>query len=84
VEATLAWIYWQQGQSESGGQRFTLYSKKSEEDVRQIAAYVNQQLQKAMVEQAGASLLRITLMAAFTIADEYHTATGCLDMSHSV
>ncbi len=25
VEATLAWVYWQQGQSESGGQRFTLY-----------------------------------------------------------
>ena len=62
------------------GQRFTLRSEKSEEDVRQIAAYVNHQLQKVMVEQAGASVLRMALMAALTIADEYHTATGRLDM----
>jgi cell division protein ZapA len=60
------------------GQRFTLRSEKSEEEVRQIAAYVNRQLQQVMAGQTRASVLRVALMAALTIADEYHTATGGL------
>jgi cell division protein ZapA (FtsZ GTPase activity inhibitor) len=66
------------------GQRFTLRSEKSEEDVRQIAAYVDQQLQQVAEQARTAVLLRVALMAALTIADEYHTATGRLDMSHPV
>jgi cell division protein ZapA len=66
------------------GQHFALRSEKSEEDVRQIAAYVDRQLQQVMAGQTRASLLRLALMAALTIADEYHTATGRLDMPHSV
>lgn len=60
------------------GQRFALRSEKSAEDVRQIAAYVDQQLRQ-VAEQARTGLLRVAIMAALTIADEYHTATGHLD-----
>ena len=66
------------------GQHFKVRSEKSEEEVRQIAAYVDGQLQQVMAGQSQASLLRMALMAALTIADEYHTAMGRLDMSHSV
>jgi cell division protein ZapA (FtsZ GTPase activity inhibitor) len=66
------------------GQRFMLRSEKSEEDVRQIAAYVDRQLQQVAEHARTAVLLRVALMAALTIADEYHTATGRLDMPHSV
>ena len=62
------------------GQRFRLCSEKSEEEVHQIAAYVDYQLQQVMAKQSRASLLRMALMAALTIADEYHTATGGLDI----
>ena len=62
------------------GQHFTLCSEKSEEEVHQIAAYVGHQLQQVMAQQSRASLLRMALMAALTIADEYHTATGYLDV----
>jgi cell division protein ZapA (FtsZ GTPase activity inhibitor) len=66
------------------GQRFALRSEKSAEEVRQIAAYVDCQLQQMMTEQARAGLLRVAIMAALTIADEYHTATGHLDAPRSV
>jgi len=62
------------------GQRFRLCSEKSEEAVHQIAAYVDYQLQQVRAKQSRASLLRMALMAALTIADEYHTATGGLDI----
>jgi cell division protein ZapA (FtsZ GTPase activity inhibitor) len=61
------------------GQRFRLCSEKSEGEVQQIAAYVDHQLQQ-VAEHARTGLLRIALMAALTIADEYHTATGRLDV----
>ena len=57
-----------------------LRSEKREEEVRRIAAYVDYQLRQLMAQQSRASLLRMALMAALTIADEYHTATGYLDV----
>jgi len=66
------------------GQHFTLHSDKSEDDVRQIAAYMNQHLQKVMAGQKRASVLRMALMAALTIADDFHTATGRLDVPQSL
>jgi cell division protein ZapA (FtsZ GTPase activity inhibitor) len=60
------------------GQRFRLCSDKSAEEVRQIAAYVDRQFQQ-VAEQARTGLLRMAIMAALTIADEYHTAAGHLD-----
>lgn len=65
------------------GQRFALRSEKSAEDVRQIAAYVDHQLRQ-VAEQARTGLLRVAIMAALTIADEYHTVTGHLDALRSV
>jgi cell division protein ZapA (FtsZ GTPase activity inhibitor) len=62
------------------GQRFKLCSEKREAEVHQIAAYVDHHLQQVMAQQSGVSLLRTALMAALTIADEYHTATGYLDV----
>jgi len=59
------------------GQRFRLCSEKSEEEVQQIAAYVDYHFQQ-VAEQARTGLLRVAIMAALTIADEYHTATGYL------
>ena len=66
------------------GQRFMLRSEKSEEDVRQIAAYVDRQIQRAAEHAKTAVLLRVAIMAALTIADEYHTATGHLEMPPAV
>jgi cell division protein ZapA (FtsZ GTPase activity inhibitor) len=60
------------------GQRFKLRSEKSAAEMRQIAAYVDYQLQQVMAQQHGVSPLRMALMAALTIADDYHTATGHL------
>ena len=62
------------------GQHFALRSEKSEEEVRQIAAYVEHRVQQMMAQQGWASVLRVALMAALTIADEYHTAAGYLDV----
>jgi len=61
------------------GQRFRLCSEKSEEEVQQIAAYVDHQFRQ-VAEQVRTGLLRVAIMAALTIADEYHTATGNLDV----
>jgi cell division protein ZapA (FtsZ GTPase activity inhibitor) len=61
------------------GQRFTLCSEKSAEEVRQIAAYVDHQFQQ-VAGQVRTGLLRVAIMAALTIADEYHTATGRLEV----
>jgi len=66
------------------GHRSVLRSEKREEEVRQIAAYVDRQLQRVAERAKTAVLLRVALMAALTIADELHTATGHLDMPHSV
>jgi cell division protein ZapA (FtsZ GTPase activity inhibitor) len=65
------------------GQRFVLRSEKNADEVRQIAAYVDGQLQQAAEHAKTAVLLRIAIMAALTIADEYHSATGCLDLPHA-
>jgi cell division protein ZapA len=62
------------------GQRFMLRSEKSAEEVRRIAAYVDHQLQQVMARQSRASVLRMAIMAALTIADEYYTDTGHLDI----
>jgi cell division protein ZapA (FtsZ GTPase activity inhibitor) len=61
------------------GQRFTLRSGKSEEELRRIAAYVDHQLRQVAEQARTPVLLRVAIMAALTIADEYHTATGYLD-----
>jgi cell division protein ZapA len=66
------------------GQRFVLRSEKSEEEVRQIAAYVDRHIQRAAEQAKTAVLLRVAIMAALTIADEYHSATGHLEMPHVV
>jgi cell division protein ZapA (FtsZ GTPase activity inhibitor) len=60
------------------GQRFALRSEKSEAEVRQIAAYVDRRLAQLAERGRSAVLLRVALMAALTIADEYHSAAGCL------
>jgi len=64
------------------GQRFTLTSDKSADELQRIAAYVNAHLQRIMAGQSRASVVRITLMAALTIADEYHSAMGHLELPH--
>jgi cell division protein ZapA (FtsZ GTPase activity inhibitor) len=66
------------------GQRFALRSEKSAEEVRQIAAYVDLQLRQVVELARSPVLLRIAIMAALTIADEYHTAIGRLDVPSSV
>jgi len=64
------------------GQRFALRSEKSAEEVRQIAAYVDHRLRQ-VGEQVRTGLLRLAIMAALTIADDYHSATGSLDVPRS-
>jgi cell division protein ZapA (FtsZ GTPase activity inhibitor) len=66
------------------GQRFALRSEKSAEEVRQIAAYVDQQVRQVAERARTAVLLRVAIMAALTIADDYHTATGRLDIPHLI
>ena len=66
------------------GQRFVLRSEKSAEEVRQIAAYVDQRVRQVAEQARTAVLLRVALMAALTIADDYHTATGRLDVPRAV
>jgi cell division protein ZapA (FtsZ GTPase activity inhibitor) len=66
------------------GQRFALRSEKSAEDVRQIAAYVDHQLQQVAAQARTPVQLRVAIMAALTIADEYHTATGRLEVPRAV
>jgi len=66
------------------GQRFALRSEKSAEEVRQIAAYVDQQVRQMAEQARTAVLLRVAIMAALTIADDYHTATGRLDIPRVV
>jgi cell division protein ZapA (FtsZ GTPase activity inhibitor) len=62
------------------GQTFTLRSEKSAVAMRQIAAYVDQRM-CALAEQSRTAIrLRIAIMAALTIADEYHSATGQLGL----
>src|SRR5262245_61059035 len=64
------------------GQRFVLRSEKSAEEVRQIAAYVDHRLRQ-VAEQGRTGLLRLAIMAALTVADDYHSATGSLDVPRS-
>jgi cell division protein ZapA (FtsZ GTPase activity inhibitor) len=66
------------------GQIFRLISEKSEEDMRQIAAYVDHRMQQLADRTQTAVLLRVAIMAALTIADEYHTTTGQLDTGNSL
>ncbi len=66
------------------GQHFTLNSDKSADELRQIAAYVDRQLQQVLAGQSQAPLLRMALMAALKIADEYHSAIGRLDLLQSI
>jgi cell division protein ZapA (FtsZ GTPase activity inhibitor) len=65
------------------GQRFALRSEKSAEKVRQIAAYVDHQLRQVAEQARTPVLLRVAIMAALTIADEYHTTAGHLDTPRS-
>jgi hypothetical protein len=48
------------------GQRFALRSEKSAEDVRQIAAYVDHQLQQVAAQARTPVQLRVAIMAALT------------------
>ena len=63
------------------GQRFALRSEKSALDLQQIAAYVDHQLRQVAEQARTPVLLRVAIMAALLIADEYHTAIGFLDVS---
>ena len=60
------------------GQTFALLSEKSAADMRQIAAYVDQRMRELAEQTRTALQLRVAIMAALTIADEYHSATGQL------
>ena len=62
------------------GQTFTLWSEKNEVDMRQIAAYVDQRMCELAEQARTAIQLRVAIMAALTIADEYHSATGQLGL----
>jgi cell division protein ZapA (FtsZ GTPase activity inhibitor) len=66
------------------GQRFALVSEKSEAEVRQIAAYVDRRLAQLAERGRTAGQLRVAIMAALTIADEYHSAAGGLGAPRSV
>jgi cell division protein ZapA (FtsZ GTPase activity inhibitor) len=50
------------------GQRLTLTSDKSADELRQIAASVDRQLQRAAEQAKIAVLLRVAVIAALTIA----------------
>ena len=65
------------------GQRFALRSEKSAEEVRQIAAYVDHQFRQVAEQARTPVLLRVAIMAALTIADEYLTTAGHLDTPRS-
>ena len=62
------------------GQTFTLRSEKSAAEMRQIAAYVDQRMCEVAEQARTAIQVRVAIMAALTIADEYHSATGQLGL----
>lgn len=56
------------------GQPFTLTSDDEEEDVREVAAYVDQKMQQVATTTKTVATLRVAILAALNIADEYHKA----------
>jgi cell division protein ZapA (FtsZ GTPase activity inhibitor) len=48
--------------------------------MRQIAAYVDQRMCEVAEQARTAIQVRVAIMAALTIADEYHSATGQLGL----
>jgi len=65
------------------GHRFALRSEKRADDVQQIAADVDRQLQRAAAHAKTAGLLPVAIRAALTSAAEYQSAIGCLDLPHA-
>jgi cell division protein ZapA (FtsZ GTPase activity inhibitor) len=62
------------------GQTFTLRSEKSAAEMKRIAAYVDQRMCEVAEQSRTAIQVRVAIMAALTIADEYHSATGQLGL----
>lgn len=56
------------------GQTFTVNSEDDEKYVKQLAAYVNQRMRQIGGTAKTAVSLRVAIMAAMSIADEYHKA----------
>lgn len=54
------------------GQTFTLTSDDEEGYVREVAAYVDQKMQQVVTTTKTVATLRVAILAALNIADEYH------------
>jgi len=54
------------------GQTFTLTSEDTEVYVREVAAYVDQQMQQIAHTTKTVATLRVAILAALNIADQYH------------
>ncbi len=57
------------------GQTFTVNSEDDEEYVRQLASYVDQRMRQVGGTAKTAVPLRVAIMAAMSIADEYYKAS---------
>jgi len=58
------------------GQTFTVTSEDDEAYVRQLASYVDQQMRQVGGVSKTAVPLRVAIMAAMSIADEYYKASS--------
>jgi len=56
------------------GQTFTVNSEDDEQYVKQLASYVDQRIRQVGGTAKTAVPLRVAIMAAMSIADEYHKA----------
>jgi len=56
------------------GQTFTLTSDDEEEYLREVAAYVGQKMQQVATITKTVATLRVAILAALNIADEYYKA----------
>src|SRR5690349_22579392 len=63
-------------------QTFIVNSEDDELYVREIAAYVDQQMRQASESAKTAMPLRVAIMAALSIADEYHKALQRENATH--
>jgi cell division protein ZapA len=57
------------------GQTFTVTSEDDEQYVRELASYVDQRMRQIGGNAKTAVPLRVAIMAALSIADEYHKAS---------
>ncbi len=56
------------------GQTFTLTSDDEEGYVREVAAYVDQKMQQMAATTKTVATIRVAILTALNIADEYHKA----------